>query len=63
MMISVAQVLNEIATLYFAIPSPRTQATNPFGDMLSSLFGGAAPGQLVRHVLQPTGATPTPGLD
>lgn len=57
----VRKVLNEIATLYFAIPPPRTQATNPFGDMLSSLFGGAAPGQPVRHVLQPTGATP--GLD
>jgi hypothetical protein len=56
------QVLNEIATLYFAIPPPRTQAVNPFGDMFSSLFGGAASGQQPRR-LQPAGAASNPGLD
>ncbi|KAJ3562848.1 hypothetical protein NP233_g9321 [Leucocoprinus birnbaumii] len=56
------RVLNEVATLYFAIPPPRTQAANPLGDMMSSLFGGGAPGgQPARRVLQP--ASSTPGLD
>ncbi|KAH8118144.1 hypothetical protein DFH11DRAFT_1504154 [Phellopilus nigrolimitatus] len=40
----VRKYLNEIATLYFAIPPPRNQAANPFGDVLSSLFGGAPSG-------------------
>ena len=34
------QVLNELAMLYFEIPPPRTTNANPFGDMMSSLFGG-----------------------
>jgi golgi to ER traffic protein 4 len=38
------QVLNELAQIYFAIPPPRTQPTNPFGDMISGLFGGGAGG-------------------
>ncbi|ETW82772.1 hypothetical protein HETIRDRAFT_240137, partial [Heterobasidion irregulare TC 32-1] len=38
----VRHALNEIATIYFAMPPPRTQQANPFGDMLSSLFGGPA---------------------
>jgi len=62
-MISIPQVLNEIATLYFAIPAPRTQANNPFGDMLSTLFGGGAPGQSARRMLQPTGVISTSDLD
>ena len=54
--------LNEIATLYFAIPPPRGQAANPFGDMMSSLFGGPAQAQPTRRVLAPA-TTATPGLD
>jgi len=54
--------LNEIATLYFDIPSPRTQAANPFGDMMSSLFGGPAQSQPTRRVLTPA-TTASPGLD
>jgi golgi to ER traffic protein 4 len=34
------QVLNELAMLYFEIPLPRTTNTNPFGDIMSSFFGG-----------------------
>ncbi|KAI0258365.1 hypothetical protein BC834DRAFT_911820 [Gloeopeniophorella convolvens] len=34
-------VLNELATLYFEIPPPRGANVNPFGDIMSSLFGGA----------------------
>ena len=34
------QVLNELAMLYFEIPLPRTTNANPFGDIVSSLFGG-----------------------
>ncbi|KXN87212.1 Golgi to ER traffic protein 4, partial [Leucoagaricus sp. SymC.cos] len=59
----VRKALNEVAILYFAIPPPRTQAVNPFGDMFSSLFGGAAPGQQARRTLQPAGASSTPELD
>ncbi|KDR78676.1 hypothetical protein GALMADRAFT_1262381 [Galerina marginata CBS 339.88] len=54
--------LNEIATLYFAIPPPRNQPANPFGDMMSSLFGGPAQSQSTRRVLTPAN-TSTPGLD
>lgn len=35
-----AQVLNELAMLYFEIPLPRTTNPNPFGDIMSSFFGG-----------------------
>ena len=56
-----SQALHDIATLYFAIPPPRKQAANPFGDMLSSLFGGPAAGQPGRRVLTP--ATAATGLD
>ncbi|KAF5327502.1 hypothetical protein D9619_004982 [Psilocybe cf. subviscida] len=56
--------LHEIATLYFAIPPPRSAAANPFGDMMSSLFGGPAPSQPKRRVLPPaSGGTSAPGLD
>ncbi|KAF8193392.1 hypothetical protein BJ912DRAFT_924570 [Pholiota molesta] len=54
--------LNDIATLYFAIPPPRGQAANPFGDMMSSLFGGAGPAQNTRRVLTPANPS-SPGLD
>ncbi|KIK58047.1 hypothetical protein GYMLUDRAFT_246414 [Collybiopsis luxurians FD-317 M1] len=57
----IRKALYDIATLYFAIPPPRNQAANPFGDMLSSLFGGPAPGQPGRRVLTP--ATAATGLD
>lgn len=53
------QALNELATLYFAIPAPRNQAANPLGDMLSSLFGGPGQGAPTRRVLSPA----APGLD
>ncbi|KAH9953203.1 cytoplasmic protein [Lactifluus volemus] len=38
------QVLNELSTLYFEIMPPRTANPNPFGDVMSSLFGGGPPG-------------------
>ncbi|KAF7977034.1 hypothetical protein HWV62_4792 [Athelia sp. TMB] len=56
--------LQELSTLYFAIPPPRNQAANPFGDMLSSLFGGPAGGggaPTPRRALAP--ASSDPGLD
>ena len=43
-MFYVGQALNEIATLFFAIPPPRTAAANPFGDIMSSLLGGGLGG-------------------
>ncbi|KAF5379761.1 hypothetical protein D9615_005744 [Tricholomella constricta] len=58
----VRAALNELANLYFAIPPPRSQAANPFGDMLSSLFGGPAAAQPTRRMLSPAGAG-APGLD
>ncbi|KAJ3805416.1 hypothetical protein EV368DRAFT_65863 [Lentinula lateritia] len=57
----VRRALQDIATLYFAIPPPRNQAGNPLGDMMSSLFGGAPSAQPVRRVLTP--ATAATGLD
>ncbi|KAG1793167.1 uncharacterized protein HD556DRAFT_1238346 [Suillus plorans] len=35
----VQTTLQEIATLYFAIPPPRTQPDNPLGAMISSMLG------------------------
>lgn len=35
-----SQVLNELAALYFEISPARTANANPFGDIMSSLFGG-----------------------
>ncbi|KAG5643278.1 hypothetical protein DXG03_001245 [Asterophora parasitica] len=58
----VRAALNELANLYFAIPLPRTQAANPFGDMMSSLFGGAPAAQPTRRLLEPAGAGAA-GLD
>ncbi|KAL4248705.1 GET4 family protein [Abortiporus biennis] len=59
----VRKVLTELAELYFAIPPPRSQQANPFGDMISAMFGGAAPSASVtRRVLSPSGSS-TPGLD
>ncbi|KAF9072628.1 cytoplasmic protein [Rhodocollybia butyracea] len=57
----VRKALQDIATLYFAIPPPRNQASNPLGDMMSSLFGGPAAAPPARRVLTP--ATPVTGLD
>ena len=57
-----AQVLHEIGTLYFALPQPRGQPANPFGDMLSSLFGGGGSGTAAPRVLTPGQAAST-GLD
>ncbi|KAI0295916.1 cytoplasmic protein [Multifurca ochricompacta] len=50
-------VLNELASLYFEIPPPRTANVNPFGDIMSSLFGGA-PGSGTASVSR----TITPGV-
>lgn len=59
------QVLLEIASLYFAIPAPKTQPDNPLGAMLSSMLSGGAPGGAPqRRVLAPGLTGPTaPGLD
>ncbi|KAG5638542.1 hypothetical protein H0H81_012042 [Sphagnurus paluster] len=54
--------LNELGTLYFDIPPPQAQASNPFGEMMSSLFGGPATAQPARRLLTPTGSG-APGLD
>ncbi|KIJ62848.1 hypothetical protein HYDPIDRAFT_29995 [Hydnomerulius pinastri MD-312] len=63
----VRSALHEIATLYFAIPPPKTQPDNPFGAMLSSMLGGGAPGgggPPQRRVLTPGPSGPaTLGLD
>ena len=53
------QVLNELAMLYFAIPLPRATNANPFGDVMSSLFGGP-PGS-GPPVAQPRTITPGAG--
>ncbi|KAL0578087.1 hypothetical protein V5O48_003905 [Marasmius crinis-equi] len=58
------KALTELATLYFAIPPPRNQAANPFGDIMSSLLGGGpAPGQSARRILSPPPSAITSGLD
>ncbi|EJD06751.1 cytoplasmic protein [Fomitiporia mediterranea MF3/22] len=53
--------LNELATLFFGLPPPRNQAVNPFGDMLSSLFGGAPSAGAAPRTLTPGPAAA--GLD
>jgi len=58
----IRKVLHEIGTLYFALPQPRGQPANPFGDMLSSLFGGGGTGTSAPRVLTPGNAA-SPGLD
>jgi hypothetical protein len=61
----VRKALQELSQLYFAIPPPRSQPANPFGDMLSGLFAGGPPGSgaaPARRVLSP-GTTSSPGLD
>ncbi|KAF9266524.1 cytoplasmic protein [Marasmius fiardii PR-910] len=59
----IRRALNEIGQLYFAIPPPRNQPTNPLGDMMSSLFGGGpSGGSSARRVLSPPPPTVT-GLD
>ncbi|KAG5350204.1 Golgi to ER traffic protein 4 [Termitomyces sp. T112] len=45
--------LNEIGNLYFAIPLPRTQQTNPMGDIMSTLFGTPKDQQPVRRLTTP----------
>jgi len=62
----IRKVLNEVGELYFAIPLPRGQQANPFGDMFSALLGGGAPGGQPppRRMLSPATGTPgTAGLD
>jgi len=60
----VRTVLNELATLYFAIPPPQGQTGgNAFGDMLSSLFGGPGQGQRPQRVLTPANSGSLAGLD
>lgn len=39
-------MLNELGTLYFDLSPPLTANANPFGDIMSSLFGGA-PGSTI----------------
>lgn len=56
--------LQEISTLYFAIPPPRTQPDNPLGAMLSSMLGGAPAGTPQHRVLSPGLSGPAAlGLD
>ncbi|KII89689.1 hypothetical protein PLICRDRAFT_123847 [Plicaturopsis crispa FD-325 SS-3] len=59
-------VLQELGQLYFAIPPPKAQNANPFGDMLSSILGGAPGGAAPapRRLQLPSGAAAgAPGLD
>ncbi|KAK2462949.1 hypothetical protein APHAL10511_005001 [Amanita phalloides] len=56
----VRKSLQEIGALYFALPPPRGQPANPFGEMLSSLFGGGTGSSTTgRRMLAPGAA----GLD
>ncbi|KAL5526657.1 hypothetical protein ACEPAF_8381 [Sanghuangporus sanghuang] len=57
----VRKYLNEIATLFFGIPPPRNQAANPFGDIFSSLLGGAPSTPVGPRILTP--GPPAAGLD
>ncbi|KAF8442267.1 hypothetical protein L210DRAFT_3202571 [Boletus edulis BED1] len=62
----VRSALLDIATLYFALPPPKTQLNNnPLGAMLSSMLSGGAPGSAPqRRVLTPGLTGPmAPGLD
>jgi hypothetical protein len=63
----VRMALQELSQLYFAIPPPRTQAANPFGDMLSSLFAGGQSGggsaRAAPRMLSPSSGPSTPKLD
>nr|VWO95157.1 Longiborneol synthase CLM1 (EC (Culmorin biosynthesis protein 1) (Terpene cyclase CLM1) [Ganoderma boninense] len=60
----VRKALVEIAELYFAIPPPRAQQANPFGDVISAMFGGGAPSAApARRTLTPAAPTSAPGLD
>ncbi|EJF64717.1 hypothetical protein DICSQDRAFT_80364 [Dichomitus squalens LYAD-421 SS1] len=60
----VRKALIEIAELYFAIPPPRAAQANPFGDVISAMFGGGAPGPApARRTLTPAAPTAAPGLD
>ncbi|KAJ7163871.1 hypothetical protein C8R43DRAFT_918852 [Mycena crocata] len=60
--VEVRQALTELSTLYFALAPPRSQAGNPLGDMISSMFGGPAQAQTARRVLAPA-APAAAGLD
>ncbi|KAJ7116580.1 hypothetical protein C8R44DRAFT_792855 [Mycena epipterygia] len=60
--VEVRQALTELSTLYFSLAPPRSQAGNPLGDMISSMFGGPAGSQPARRVLAPAGV-PSGGLD
>jgi len=57
----VRKYINEIAQLFFALQPPRGQQVNPFGDIMSSLFGGAGPASSAPRILSPGSAAP--GLD
>ncbi|KAL5525867.1 hypothetical protein ACEPAG_7204 [Sanghuangporus baumii] len=57
----VRKYLTEIATLFFGIPPPRNQAANPFGDIFSSLLGGAPSAPVGPRILTP--GPPAAGLD
>lgn len=59
---TLAKALNELATLYFAIPPPRGQAANPLNDLLSNLLGGGGSAPPARRVLAPANPGST-GLD
>jgi hypothetical protein len=55
------QALQEISALYFGLPPPRQAAANPFGDMLSSMFGGG--GSAAQPAPRRLAPPPTSGLD
>jgi len=56
----IRKVLNDIGELFFALPTPRGQQVNPFGDMMSALMGGGGPGpQPQRRTLTPSSGSST----
>ncbi|KZS92031.1 cytoplasmic protein [Sistotremastrum niveocremeum HHB9708] len=61
----VRRTLQELASLYFALPLPRAQPANPLGDMMAGLFGGMPGGGAEpQRKLAPPGLTgPTAELD
>ncbi|RXW25562.1 hypothetical protein EST38_g355 [Candolleomyces aberdarensis] len=59
----VRRALNEIATLFFAIPPPRSAPANPFGDIMSSFLGGGPSEAAPRRTLTPASSAGGAGLD
>jgi len=50
----IRKVLIDIGELFFALPPPKGQQPNPFGDIMSALMGGGGSGpQQQRRVLSP----------